>query len=182
MGNKTCNPIVCAELLIDCLWPQEWCVFGVIFQSMDVTAKQTAVLRGLPVILGDEDTDFFKKCFVSHLHSWVFIPHHRMSTLFNSAPYVALLALVSCVFSHRNWRWRLICNCGCVWHPHWNPDHCAWGPTDLPWLTAPSVFRYHNMFGRRNCDGWPWKSSTCHVLALWTYLCPEFGVPSTTEV
>ncbi|XP_068564353.1 uncharacterized protein [Cebidichthys violaceus] len=28
-----------------------------------VTGKQTAVLRGLPVILGDENTDFFKICF-----------------------------------------------------------------------------------------------------------------------
>lgn len=35
---------------------------------------------------------------------------------------------------------------------------------------------------RKNCNGWPWKSSTCHVFALWTFLHPEFGVPSTTEV
>ncbi|KAM9318835.1 uncharacterized protein KZ484_023145 isoform 2-T2 [Pholidichthys leucotaenia] len=32
-------------------------------QSTDVTAKRTAVLRCLPVILGDENTDFFKTCF-----------------------------------------------------------------------------------------------------------------------
>ncbi|KAM4592885.1 sterile alpha motif domain-containing protein 3-like [Odontesthes bonariensis] len=32
-------------------------------ESADVTAKRTAVLRGLPVILGDENTDFFKTCF-----------------------------------------------------------------------------------------------------------------------
>ncbi|KAJ8352112.1 hypothetical protein SKAU_G00235880 [Synaphobranchus kaupii] len=32
-------------------------------QSTDVTGKRTAVLRGLPVILGDENTDFFKTCF-----------------------------------------------------------------------------------------------------------------------
>ncbi|XP_029372542.1 uncharacterized protein LOC115052529 [Echeneis naucrates] len=32
-------------------------------ESTDVTAKRTAVLRGLPVILGDENTDFFKTCF-----------------------------------------------------------------------------------------------------------------------
>ncbi|XP_051802174.1 sterile alpha motif domain-containing protein 3-like isoform X1 [Acanthochromis polyacanthus] len=32
-------------------------------ESTDVTAKRTAVLRGLPVILGDENTDFFMTCF-----------------------------------------------------------------------------------------------------------------------
>ncbi|KAK9517351.1 hypothetical protein VZT92_025296 [Zoarces viviparus] len=31
--------------------------------SADVTGRRTAVLRGLPVILGDENTDFFKTCF-----------------------------------------------------------------------------------------------------------------------
>ncbi|XP_068566737.1 sterile alpha motif domain-containing protein 3-like [Cebidichthys violaceus] len=31
--------------------------------STDVTGKRTAVLRGLPIILGDENTDFFKICF-----------------------------------------------------------------------------------------------------------------------
>ena len=40
-------------------------MFEIIFQSTDVTGKRTAVLRGLPVILGDENTDFFKTYFVS---------------------------------------------------------------------------------------------------------------------
>ncbi|KAK1889207.1 Thiazole synthase [Dissostichus eleginoides] len=31
--------------------------------ATDVNGKQTAVLRGLPVILGDENNDFFKTCF-----------------------------------------------------------------------------------------------------------------------
>lgn len=43
-------------------------MFDMIFQSTDITAKRTAVLRGLPVILGDENTDFFSTCFVSHLY------------------------------------------------------------------------------------------------------------------
>ena len=91
MGNKIHNPIVCAELLIDCSLPQEWCVFDIIFQSTDISAKWAAVLRDFPVILGDENTDFFKTCFVSRLY---YNLHHRMSTLFNSAPYVTLKALV----------------------------------------------------------------------------------------
>ncbi|XP_041832751.1 uncharacterized protein LOC121634278 isoform X2 [Melanotaenia boesemani] len=32
-------------------------------RSMDVTVNRTIVLRGLPVILGDENADFFKTCF-----------------------------------------------------------------------------------------------------------------------
>lgn len=77
--TKTTTPL-CMQLLIDCPLLQEWYVF-LIFQSTDVTAKRTVVLRGLPVILGDESGDFFKTCFVSRLYYWVFIPHHRMSTL-----------------------------------------------------------------------------------------------------
>lgn len=69
-----------------------------IFQSTDITAKRTAVLCGLPVILGDENTDFFKTCFVSRLYYYFLIPHHRMSTLFNPAPYVTLIALVLVTF------------------------------------------------------------------------------------
>lgn len=78
--TKKFNPIVYAELLIYCPLLQEWYVF-VISQSTDVTATRTAVLCGLPVILGDESWDFFKTCFVSCLYHWVFIPHHRMSAL-----------------------------------------------------------------------------------------------------
>lgn len=63
-------------------------MFDMIFQSTDMTAKRTAVLRGLPVILGDENTDFFKTCFVSRLY---YNLHHRF-ILFNS--YVTLIALV----------------------------------------------------------------------------------------
>jgi len=43
-----------------------------IFQGTDVNGKRTAVLRGLPVILGDENNDFFKTCFVSSLFSSLF--------------------------------------------------------------------------------------------------------------
>lgn len=69
---KIHNPIVCAELLINYSLPQKWCVFDMIFQSTDITAKRTAVLRGLPLILGDDNMDFFKICFVSQLCTVIF--------------------------------------------------------------------------------------------------------------
>ena len=67
-------------------------MFDMIFQRTDMTVTRTAVLRGLPVILGDKNTDFFMTCFVSRLY---YNLHHRMSSLFNSAPYVTLIVLVN---------------------------------------------------------------------------------------
>ncbi|XP_035271196.1 uncharacterized protein LOC118226062 [Anguilla anguilla] len=52
-------------------------------QNTDIKAKRTVVLRGLPIVLGDEQTDLFKICFdcddydVSPLERWKSILKNR---------------------------------------------------------------------------------------------------------
>lgn len=162
---------MCAELLINYSLPQKWCVFDMIFQSTDIIAKRTAVLRGLPLILGDDNMDFFKICFVSQLCTVIFSGCLVFFVIeIQDDIWYVILLLLSGLRRPRSFS-----------NHDWDPDHHPWGQTSLPWLAAPPALRYCNHFGRKNRRRWPSKSSTCHVHALRTYLHSEFGVPSTTE-